>query len=90
MNSFSGITVVVVEINAGGKTEEIKGFLIATQLLGKDRMDRWGKRGFMDATRLIIEVIDKFFSLRKRLVVQEHEHQHVRLFDHVITIDAIV
>ena len=44
----------------------------------------------METPRLIIIVINPFYFRRKFLVIKEHKHQHIRLFDQIKAVDPVV
>ena len=44
----------------------------------------------MDAARLIIFIVALQLLLRKAAVKEQHQHQNIRLLDHIIPVDAVV
>ncbi len=61
MDAFRRVAVVVIQVDARGKAEEVEGLLMTAQLGGKNRMDGRRKGRFVNTARLVIFIIRLFF-----------------------------
>ncbi|MNV30774.1 hypothetical protein D3C71_1220550 [compost metagenome] len=44
----------------------------------------------MYASRFVILIIGLLFFQRELLIIQEHEHENIRLFDHIVAIQTVI
>ena len=90
MQPLAGITVVVVQVHPGGKIKELLGLFHLTQSASQNRVNGGRKAALVDTARLI-EIIVCFQLLTGEIrTVQQEEHQHIRLFNHIVAVDALI
>ncbi|MNP35036.1 hypothetical protein D3C76_1283510 [compost metagenome] len=90
MQSLSRIAVVIIQIQPGGEFEETVCLIMLAELTGENGVNGRGQRGFMNTARLIIFIIGQLGFPAELAVIQEHKHQHIRLLNHVVTVQPVI